>query len=129
MSNKIIVAKEGFNALTETNPDNINFSSDYNTLKYYASGSYEMTSVTGDTEVVIPHNLGYVPFFIVYCNDFVAQPTYYGLTEYFNSTGGRSRTARAYADDTNLYLSLKLDAGAAITVKWSYKIFRNNLNL
>ncbi len=39
--NKIIIAKPQFSALTETNPDNLAFSSDYETLKYYASGSVE----------------------------------------------------------------------------------------
>ena len=129
MSNKVVITKSGFDAKTETDPDNIVFSSDYNTLKYALSGSYEMTGVTGDTDVTIAHNLGYTPFFIVYCNDFVAQPTYYGLTEYFFSLGGRVRRAKAYVDDTNLYLSLDLDVGAAITVKWNYKIFKNNLGL
>ena len=130
MSNKLLIAKAGYNALTETNPDNLVFSSDYNTLKYAISGSYEMTNVTGNTEVTIAHNLGYVPFFICYCNDFVAQPTYYGLTEYFNSTGGISRAARAYVDDTNIYLSLNYGSGnPAITVKWYYKIFKNDLGL
>jgi len=129
MSNKIIIAKTGFNALTETNPDNLKFSSDYNTLKYAISGSYTMSNVTSTTDITIAHNLGYVPFHIVFCNDFVAQPTYYGLTEYFNSSGGRLRAARAYCDDTNLYLSLNLAAGAAITVVWYYKIFKNNLGL
>lgn len=129
MSNKLIITKAGFNAKTETDPDNIIFSSDYNTLKYALSGNYEMTGVTGDTDVTIAHNLGYVPFYIVYCNDFVAQPTYYGLTEYYFGLGGRTQRAKAYVDDTNLYLSLDLDAGAAVTVKWYYKIFKNNLNL
>ena len=129
MSNKLIIAKSGFNALTETNPDNLIFSSDYGTLKYAIAGSYQMLNVTGDTDVIIAHNLGYIPFHIVYCNDFVAQPTYYGITEYFNSTGGRLRAARAYCDATNLYLSLHLAAGTPITVNWYYKIFANNLGL
>jgi hypothetical protein len=129
MSQKLIISKPTFDARTETNPDNLLFSSDYNTLKYYASGSYQMLNVTTTTNVTIAHNLGYVPFHIVYCNDFVSQPTYYGLTEYFNSLGGRLRAARAYADATNLYLSLNLATGAAITVNWYYKVFRNNLNL
>lgn len=127
--NKLIVAKSGYNAKTETNPNNLVFSSDYNTLKYYLNGSYEMTGVTGNTSKTIAHNLGYVPFYIVYCNDWVAQPTYYGLTEYFFGLGGRTQRAKAYVDDTNLYLILDLGSGTAVTVKWYYKIFKNNLNL
>ncbi len=127
--NKVIVAKPGFNAKTETNPDNLKFSSDYNTLKYYFSDTFLMTGVTGTTNVSIAHNLGYVPFHIVFCNDFFAQPTKFGLTEYFNSFGGRLRAARAYCDENNLYLSLNLAAGTPIDVIWHYKLFRNNLNL
>ena len=129
MTQKVVITKPGYDALTETNPDNIIFSSDYNTLKYDISGDYQMTNVTTSTEAVIAHNLGYVPFYIVYCNDFVSQPTYYSLTEYFRVSGGRLFAARSYVDDTNLYLSLVLGAGSAITVKWSYKIFKNNLSL
>jgi hypothetical protein len=129
MSNKIIIAKPGFNVLTETDPDNLIFSSDYNTLKYAISGHYEMLNVTDNTDVTIAHNLGYVPFFLCFCNDFVAQPTYYGMTEFFNSLGGRLQAARAYVDSTNLYLSLNLAHGSAITVEWYYKIFKNNLGL
>lgn len=127
MSEKVIITKAGFDAKSETDPNNMIFSSDYGTLKYEVSGNYSMSGVTGDTEHTIAHGLGYTPFFIVYCNDFVAQPTYYGLVEYYNSLGGRSRQARAYVDDTNLYLSLKLASGSAITVNWYYKIFKNKL--
>lgn len=129
MSSKIIVAKPNFDVRKETNLDNLKFHSDYNTLKYYLSDSYTMNGVTVTTNVTIPHNLGYVPFHIVYCNDFGFHPSVFAVTEYFNSFGGRLRAARAYCDDTNLYLSLNLAAGAAITVIWYYKIFKNNLGL
>jgi hypothetical protein len=123
------VSKPGYNVLTETNPDHLIFSSDYNTLKYYASGSYQMSGVTTTTNVTIAHNLGYVPFCIVYCDDFVAGTGQYAITEYFNSIGGRLRAARAYVDSTNLYLSLNLATGTAITVNWYYKLFKNSLGL
>lgn len=130
MSNKIVIAKPGFNALKETNPDNLIFSSDYNTLKYDISGHYQMNvgvlGVFTETVQIIPHNLGYMPFFIVYCNDFGHHPANYSLTEYFDTTG-RFRAARAHVDATNLYLTLGLDAGAAATCEWYYKIFKNNL--
>lgn len=132
MSNKLVVAKPTFNVLTETNPDNLIFSSDYNTLKYAISGNYTMSAVIATTNVTIAHNLDYVPFFICYCNDFVAQPTYYGLTEYFNTTPDAIlKAARAYADSTNLYLSLNLGGANTVpyTVNWYYKIFKNSLGL
>jgi hypothetical protein len=128
---KLIVAKSGFNATTEKNPDNLKFSSDYNTLKYAIGGHYQMNigvlSGFTITTQTIPHNLGYVPFFIVYCNDIVAQPTYYGIVEYKNHFGS-FHELEAHIDNTNLYLTSRLTSGS-ITIEWYYKIFKNNLGL
>lgn len=128
MTFKAKVSKPGFNVLTETNPDNLIFSSDYNTLKYYASGSYQMANVTTTTNVTIAHNLGYMPFFIVYVNDFFAQPTQYAEVEYLNSVGGL-KAARAYVDANNLYLSYNSGDANPYTINWYYKIFKNSLGL
>ena len=65
---EIAVIEKGSNVLAETNPDNFNFHSDYPTLKYDTSGSYSMT-VSSETIYTIPHNLGYIPFFIGFVND------------------------------------------------------------
>jgi hypothetical protein len=127
MSYKIVIAKPGFDATTETNPNNLIFSSDYNTLKYYLSGFYQMLNVSTTTNVTIAHNLGYVPFFQVFVNDLHYFTNQYGPVEYYDSTGFL-RAARAYVDSTNLYLSLNLGSGT-VTANWYYKIFKNNLGL
>src|SRR3990167_760238 len=92
MSNKVVIAKPGFDALTETDPDNLIFSSDYNTLKYDTLGTTSLTinfadyyadEVVGDPieighiyyhykVVEVAHNLGYVPFFVGYFLDYPA---------------------------------------------------------
>lgn len=127
--NKFIIAKPGKNVFKVTSPDDLNLSSDFGTLKYFYSGNYTMTNVSTTTNVTIPHNLGYVPFFICYVNDIVAQPNNYGLTEYLNSIGGQLRALRSYVDANNLYLSANLGVSTPVTIKWYYKVFINNLNL
>lgn len=136
---KIVIAKPGFNALVETNPNNLVYSSDYNTLKYSQSGA-EQISIVGDntikqTEITIPHNLGYTPVFIVYASMYVV-----GYTNNFNNIVPRwdrvsfgmlvlvDDRAEAWADNTNIYLRLttKQD-GETLLGKFNYKIFKNNL--
>lgn len=74
MAQKIIVSKSGYDAVTDTNPDHLVFSSDYNTLKYSLSnGSITLnvdTSNSGEYRVEreITHGLGYRPFFKAYVN-------------------------------------------------------------
>src|SRR3990167_2411611 len=80
---KIKIAKDGYNAITEQDPNNLKFSSDYNTFKYDISGSDSYTIVTGSTSgehTIVTHNLGYIPFFVVFSNDPPSFPTrYYAL--------------------------------------------------
>jgi hypothetical protein len=91
------------------------------------SGYYQMLNVSTTTNVTIPHNLGYTPFFVVFVNDLTNFTNQYGPVEYFNFVGFL-RAARAYVDNTNLYLSLNLGSGT-VTANWYYKIFKNNLGL
>ena len=130
---KLVIAKPGFDALTETNPDNLIFSSDYATLRYFASGNHDIT-IVGDgtaksTQHTIVHGLGYIPFFIVYVNDFVSGSARYSITPYINSVLGNTREAYAWADENNLYLKMFNYSMNTYTAKFYYKIFRNNTGL
>ena len=58
---KLAVAAKGKNVLSESNPDNFNFHSDYPTLKYDVSEPYSF-SASNTTVITIPHNLDYVLF-------------------------------------------------------------------
>ena len=79
MANKIIIPKAGYSALDDLDPDNIIFSSDYDTLKYDTLGETSLTvnfadyyhsESSGPFDIVyyhrkvveVTHNLGYVPF-------------------------------------------------------------------
>jgi len=135
---KIVCAKDGYSALTETNPDNINFHSLYPTLKYFTSGTYSMT-VSTSTVYTIAHNLGYTPFFIGFGNDLASYisssdyailPYYWGRS--FIGSPNNDIASFIYADDTNIYLSAYYQSSAVGTSKtfnFYYKIFKNNLGL
>lgn len=143
MTPKLIVAKSGRNALTETDPNWLNFSSDYNTLKYHLSGSSSISgtwsTAVGDPMKVftntVAHNLNYVPFFICYVN-FTINGSGYNIVPY--RTGGLTtgfETASAWVDRTNIYFDVQLEAGATNPKTWNYdftfyyKIFKNRLSL
>jgi hypothetical protein len=133
MTQKIVVAKPGYDANTETNPDNLVFSSDYNTLKYYLDGNASIT-IAGDgtlktSTTEITHDLGYVPFFIVYVNDFVNSPSKYNIVPFLNGTVVETINAEAWADTTKIYLRMTNKSNSTYTANFYYKIFRNNLNM
>lgn len=140
MTNKIIIAKPGKNALTETDPNNLIFSSDYNTLKYFASGSLTV-SVNASTntfyhvENSVVHDLGYLPFYVT----FAYQPknmTGYapvGISYSFSDDGPLNswyRHLKAWVTSNRLYVAaegLRKIAGDSYTATFYYKIYKNNL--
>lgn len=130
-------AKSGKNVLTETNPDNFNFHSAYNTLKYYHSDSYTL-SASNSSVVTFNHSLGYVPFFVGFVNDLAANITNgYAIMPYYWSrsniiTHNNDIAAFIYADATNLYLKAYYQSnavGTSKTFQFYYKLFKNNLGL
>lgn len=75
MTQIIKISKPGFNVLTETDPDNLVFTSDFGTLKYLAA---VITTVVGITvnpmdeatvDYSISHGLDYVPYFVAYAKN------------------------------------------------------------
>jgi hypothetical protein len=130
---KLIVAKPGYNALTETDPDNLIFSSDYNTFKYYLNGSFTVyipasASVIAQENVIVTHGLGYIPFFVAYMKESGLE-RYYSLP-YSWADAGYYFHHFCYATTTQLILRTEasgLLAGIEFPV-W-YKIFKNNLGL
>ena len=138
MTNKIIVAKEGFNALTETDPDNLIFSSDYNTLKYFAQGDVTVTVDYADyyrTEAgwyyhrkvqSVAHNLDYSPFFIVFTESLTDK---FSMVPFQFADVGFWTFAQAYTNNANLDLVVEIrnqSSSGTIAKKFSYKIFKNS---
>jgi hypothetical protein len=143
MTNKIIIAKPGFNALTETNPDNLIFSSDYNTLKYYASGNttVNFTNPTPwliitdpfhdpvkEEHVIATHNLGYYPFFTASIGGVLSAGKYINLPYQTGSDFAPHEYLLIYCSTTEIIM--KIDSTlASKTLVIYYKIFKNNLNV
>lgn len=125
MTEIVAVSKPGINVLTASDPDDLQFSSDYNTLKYYSSGTALGTISSTNGERTISHNLGYVPFFTAFTNVLSPTNTYSMLPQTFSDFGAYLYI-NGYADTANIYLRWET-ASAAATATFYYKIFRNNL--
>jgi len=129
MTQKIVISKPTFDAKTETDPNNLIFSSDYDSLKYYVSGYVNIDmSGAGSIETYVTHDLGYVPFFIAFFN-WMPHETDYTHVPFYTASFGSYKTLDVYATTTRLYFTVKKSGGSAITQKIVYKIFRNNMGL
>lgn len=132
MSNKIIVAKTGFNALSETDPNNLVFSSDYNTLKYFMSGMITLNWTDDNTlyTQIVPHDLGYIPFFIAYVQ-FAGSATLHAIVPDNQQTIAGRNYRNVYADTSNLIFAVQQNQGTGLahSINFYYKIFKNNLGL
>lgn len=143
MSKKIIISKSGYNALTETDVDNLVFSSDYNTLKYYAQGTKSVTTNKANyyydagsgvryyhyTTGTVSHGLGYVPYF---CGYFHLSSTTACQCPFAFGDAGYFIYIAVYADSSNLYFVdhfNSTDKTGTVTRDFSYRIFKNNLGL
>ncbi len=129
MGYKIAISKSGFNVLTETNPDNLIFSSDYNTLKYYVSGSGSVTITASgagqfDNTATVSHGLGYRPFFSGYIYD--------GTNYYMNPINSISSfNYGIYVDTSNIYLygTKYFYSAGNYTIYFYYNLFKNNTGI
>lgn len=130
MSKKVILAKDGYNALTETDLRNLAIHSDYNTLKYFTSGVVEVARSGTTASGEIAHNLGYVPFFIAYAN-WVPLETQYAQCPIFIAGGPAYTYVGAWADSSKIYFTIESNVSPAssYTTRFAYKIFRNSLGL
>lgn len=102
----------GFDVLTDTNPDHFSLLTDQNNvlIKEFVRGS---ASINATTTKTIAHNLGYIPFFLVYVDD----PVNNGWS--LVNWGVISASVPQYvaaADTTNLYI--QNNTGGAVTFKY-----------
>lgn len=132
----IKVAKAGHNVINTKNPNNLNFSTDYNTLKYFSEGhatihvSHAVATLYKDT-ATFTHNLGYLPIaFVVAKDDLMTKYQLLGRNQFGSST---YRSFYYYVTTTQLIVIAEgftgLISGVTYDVDFYYKIFRNNLNL
>jgi hypothetical protein len=134
MSQKVIVSKVGVDSGTVTNPDDMVFSSDYNTLKYDISGTSALTWGTSDVEFTVrgtvTHGLGYYPFFTANYNYPLISTTSWYPMPYSVSDGFVYGYYFVYAGTNNLIFTVtRSSAGVPGTINFAYKIFKNNLGI
>lgn len=149
MTQVLKVTKSGYNAITETDNDNLVFSSDYGTLKYYTTGTitinvnyanyYHTTPAvppffpaTYSNRAVgtVTHNLGYTPYFATYLagavgSEAVQLPLYFGDFIFWSMYS-------SYADSSKLYFVVQFNTettSGTFDITFSYRIFKNNLGL
>lgn len=126
VTGKLRISKPGYDAETETDARNMQFFSGTNVFKVDTalSGSASVTIDDFIKEIVVPHNLGYVPFILV-CND-----SYYGFPL------GQMLPSAAYdvrfsykIDSTNLTIIIEDDSGGAPPglASFKYKITRDRI--
>lgn len=153
MTNKLLIAKTGFNALSETDPDNFIFHSDYDTLKYETQGIITVTTNLSNyyhfepggfpffdtyyhrTVGEVTHGLGYIPYFVGYLLD-VLNPDFVGpnasQSPWAFGDAGIFANISVFADSNKLYFLVQFNStnnSGTIDVDLSYRIFKNELNI
>lgn len=124
MTYKIVVTKQGYDALTETNLNNYIFHSEYNTFKIVASGQTSFTIGSGVTgsDKTITHGLSYTPlaFAFAQVGTYTAFPnnpigvTYADLNVTFDAV---------QSDSTKVHFILSNNSGGSKTFNISYYLF------
>lgn len=125
-------SKEGIDVLgtAADDPNNVNFSSEYNTLKYHQTGSIALTPSGTTVHGTVSHSLGYNPFFMVYTDAGAGTTGFWYLCpfEFQDSPPPVNSFFTADVDNNNMYIHAYTDTATG-TINFKYFIFRNNLGL
>lgn len=132
---RLVIAKTGFNALTETNPNNKVYDSQFKSLKYFVEGDTTI-SVPGASDPAIyettlaTHSLGYYPY-ITAVAEIESSGFYYPLPIIFSDAGFENYDF-IYATTTQLIFRSERDSpfgtswpGYSIRIR--YKIYSYDL--
>lgn len=130
------VAKPGHNVINTKNPNNLNFSSDFNTLKYDLSGVTSIAVNEGSERnvytktVAVTHGLNFYPVTIAYVqDDTMPNPQPMGR---FQAGSGASRSFFFHITKTQIIFIINgswLTTPDNYTAYFYYKIFKNDLGL
>lgn len=114
--NVVRVALNGYDALKDTDPSHFSLFTDQDNvlIKEKSRGSGAIAS--GNTAVIV-HNLGYIPFFLVYCE--ISTNRFQAVNTFDPNSG----VWRAYADTTNLYVRNV----SSSTKRYRFYIFYDNV--
>lgn len=128
MTQVIRVSKEGKNVGTVSDPNDLSYASDYNTLKYYASGTTNVVPISGQAWGTVAHNLGYVPFFVAYASGLAPDTDAFSMCPQTLDAMIVYYHYDAFAGTSNLFFRVDTNDPFG-TVTFRYFIFRNNLGL
>lgn len=130
-------SKLGYNVLLTNEPNELNFTSAYDTLKYYYAGYLTVSlSVEGgnnaETTAAFNHDLGYFPFHVAYIKS--SSGSVYYPQSYVNLGSGAIVYETTYITKNQivLYMRIENNPGEPTVDETAYcyfKIFRNKLNL
>lgn len=125
MSSSIRVSLPGYDALTDTNLDHYSLYADIDNIliKRLLIGTANITDGS-PTILTIPHNLGYIPFFLVYCDN-NNDGNWQILNNQYNLFSVPQEIA--VADTTNLYI-YNYGGHASGSLNVIYEIFYDNMN-
>jgi len=120
-----------YDAFTDTNLDHFALYTDEDNvlIKEKTRGSFDIVGDGTGTTQTIPHNLGYVPFFLVFVLDTQATAPAWAATNNkwkllaHNTAGASVPDYIAVADSTNLYIT----NFTAATISFKYFIFYDNV--
>jgi hypothetical protein len=129
------IAKSGYDASSDTEADHYNFLSGFNTLKYYALGTANLTIIgNGETQTALGsvyHGLGYYPVIECMTNDNLGggtlANTYYATVPFDTSAFAFTDIANCYWDTNYVYFEFSYSGTETITQNFYYKLFKNNL--
>lgn len=121
----INITKSGYDAITETDPNNFIFKGSLNTFKILSKTVLTSQTVNSDPKIfTIAHGLGYTPNFTAFAEFPDGKVSLPGEFEYggdFTASGVANRWT-TYADDTYIYLSFER-GGSNYSVDVSVYIF------
>ncbi len=141
---RIVIAKSGFNALTETNPNNKIFDSQFGTMKYFFNDSAtisipDTTPAAGVADsyeqVLHHHNLGYYPVFGASLEYYVVEPGLHYVMPLMFADAGFWIYDMLYVTVTDLIFRREYGNSFGFTpmggadIKLYYKIFSKDLAL
>lgn len=130
------ISKPSYNVLTTTNPNELIYSSEYDTFKDYLEGTADLyiDNTAPNDSVTITHNLGYIPYFTATCiPDFGTYANKGMLMPFAADIGSAHLIAQVYATTTTLVCTFDAEGGSSgiysggVTI--NYKLYKNNTGL
>lgn len=118
--------KPGYDVLSEDDPNNFIFNSEFNHLKTYSSSNFTST-VASLSEVTVPvaHNLGYRPLVMCYFRNTANNKWFINSAQpdVIEDRYSILANVSVSVDTTNVYFRVSNTSGASMDIQVKYEIF------